>query len=343
MLKAWFQLMRPWSLTATFVPFFFALAVRFTRFPPDGWYGWGGRLYLAFASAALLQIACNLLNTYGDDKSGVDAVEGAYVSTPQIRDGLVRRSSVLKAAIAALVLGGALSVPLFIYEFGWEIRFNALAFAVGFVGFIGAVNYATLFRFKYRGLGVPFVFLLMGGIECAGFLFAGMPRICADFCWIWSISSACRAILWLVLLLVVIFVTTLPISCQVAAILHGNDMRDIHSDAAAGIKTMATRLGPEKALHLFRMLHILPYVFAGTLFLANSGYRIAMYGAPGYASLMQLLPFLAWPLTSAAIASAKRAYEASPEHPMWFGLERKSGAVHLVFGILWSISVAACS
>ncbi len=339
---AWFRLLRPWSLTATFVPFFFALAIRFKSFPPDSWYGWGGRLYLAFASAALLQIACNLLNTYGDDASGVDAVEGAYVSTPQIREGLVSRAGVLKAAVAAIVVGAVLSVPVFIYPFGWGYRFNVLAFAAGMIGFMGAINYATLFKFKYRGLGVPLVFLLMGWVECSGFIFAGIPRICADLADMWAMSPL-KATGWLAILLAMTFVSSLPISCQVAAILHGNDMRDIRSDAAAGIKTAATILGPRRALKLFKALHFAPYVFALLLFVANIIYLAATGFGFDLSTLAPLLPFLALPLTLSAVRSADRAYMADPSCPVWFGLERRSGAVHLVFGILWAISVASCS
>lgn len=342
MSKAWFQLLRPWSLTATFVPFFFALMVRFRSFPPDGWYGWGGRLYLAFLSAALLQIACNLLNTYGDDRSGVDSVDGAYVSTPQIKDGLVSRSAVLKAAVTAIVLGGIISLPVFIYPFGWVYRFNGLAFAAGMIGLAGAVNYATLFKFKYRGLGVPFVFLLMGWIECSGFIFAGIPRICADLVDTWSMSPL-KAVVWLAILFAMTFVSSLPISCQVAAILHGNDMRDIRSDAAAGIKTASTKLGPRRALKLFKALHFAPYFFSVTLFAANIIYLAVNFGEVSASALLPLLPFIALPLTLSAVKSADDAYKVNPESPAWFGLERKSGLVHLVFGMLWAISVASCS
>lgn len=282
------SLFRPWSLTATVVPFLTALAIL------HGGSVW--RSASAFIAAALLQTACNLLNTYGDWKSGVDAVPGTHVSTPHIQSGAIQARSVKNLANGCLALAAVLAAPLF---FPWNLKLCAIAA----IGFLGASNYATGFKFKYRALGVVFVFSLMGWLECAGFIYAISPGFELN---------------WPLFLL-----ATLPMDCLVAAILHGNDMRDIETDAAAGIKTLSTMLGFRRALGIYRLLHIVPYCTA-LLFAALLGGREAW---------LCLLPFLALPLTIRTLVRASHA-------PVKW-LERDTGLIHLVFSVLWLFALAA--
>jgi len=132
LVKTWFFLCRPWSVTATLVPALFALGL-VGRDPLFSW----GRWLLALAAAIPLQIACNLLNTWGDDRSGVDAVDGAVVTTPQLRDGLVTSRQVFLAAAGCLAATCALGLPLLFFRRYADIEINwgmALAAAIGFLG-----------------------------------------------------------------------------------------------------------------------------------------------------------------------------------------------------------------
>ena len=282
---SWVKLFRPWSLAATIVPFLVSTAI-VGKIEPF-------RAPLAVFAGAMLQFAVNLLNTWGDARSGVDDAEGAFVSTPQLKEGLVTAAQVRNAAIACLVLAACAGVPLF-FESG-AVKRPLVAIAA--IGMLGATNYATGLKFKYHGLGTVFVFFLMGYLEIAGFAYAISPdfRVAPQF-----------------------WVAGFPVSCLVAAILHGNDMRDISSDRAAGIKTLATVLGRKGSLALYFLLHLLP--FAATLFLALSR-RDAWF----------LLPLAAAPL---AVGTLWRAATLP-----WFGLERHSGLIHLLFGALWTISL----
>ena len=311
-LKTWFFLCRPWSVTATFVPALFALSLA-GRDPLFSW----GRWCLALTAALPLQIACNLLNTWGDDRSGVDAVEGAIVTTPQLRDGLVTSRQVFGAAAGCLALVCALGLPLLVFRRDAAWAFNWGVALAAAIGFLGATNYATGIKFKYRGLGVPFVFFLMGSIECFGFCAASVPRLVPPPD-----------------LLPTFLIFTLPINCLVAVIMHGNDMRDIATDTAAGICTTASRLGPRGALVLYAILHLFPVLFC----VAMCAVRLADAHRPP--AIPWLIPLLVLPLTARTLAKAIRVYRTNPPNPPWRGLERASGGIHCLFGILYALALS---
>ena len=322
--KTWFFLCRPWSVTATLVPALFAIGLA-GRDPLFSW----GRWCLALAAAIPLQIACNLLNTWGDDRSGVDAVEGAVVTTPQLRDGLVTSRQVFLAAAGCLAATCALGLPLLVFRRAADLSFNWGVALAAAIGFLGATNYATGFKFKYRGLGVPFVFFLMGSIECFGFYAASVPSLVPppDLLPAYGKMQLARTCAEFLLL-------TLPINCLVAVIMHGNDMRDIATDTAAGITTTASRLGPLGALVLYWILHLVPSLFCLT--------TCAVHLADAYRPpvLPWLIPLIVLPLTARTLAKATCVYRTAPTNPPWRGLERASGGIHCLFGILYALALA---
>ena len=169
-IRAWFLLFRPWSYTATLVPFLVVAAPLVSLIGKTSrviyWGHWAGGILVGL----FFQATVNLLNTWGDERSGVDDVPGAIRTTPQVHDGLVSMHAVLVAAAvcAGLACLGGLALCLFPapVEGGdttWKINWELLA--AGFIGFLGSTNYSTGFKFKYRGLGVPFVSFLMGPLE----------------------------------------------------------------------------------------------------------------------------------------------------------------------------------
>lgn len=322
-IRTWFFLCRPWSVTATFVPALFA----FGLVGSDPLFSCG-RWLLALVAAIPLQIACNLLNTWGDDRSGVDAVEGAVVTTPQLRDGLVTSRQVFLAAAGCLAATCALGFPLLFFRRYADIEVNwgmALAAAIGF---IGATNYATGFKFKYHGLGVPFVFFLMGSIECFGFYAASVPRLVPppDMLSAYAKMNLVRTCGEFLLL-------TLPINCLVAVIMHGNDMRDIATDSAAGICTTASRLGSLGALVLYWTLHLVPHVFCVTMCI------VRLMDSTHPPALPWLIPLFVLPLTARTLMKATGTYRAAPANPPWRKLERASGGIHCLFGVLYAIAL----
>lgn len=311
-MKTWISLLRPWSLTASAVPFVVALPVcmRSAR-------GWDGssplRWCIALAAALLLQTACNLLNTWGDWKSGLDSRPGAKASVPVLVEGKASPRAVLAAALAALAGSAALAAPL-LAACGSPAGFNAPLAAAAAAGFAGAANYATLLRFKYAGLGTPFVFFLMGPV-----FFVGVYSAAVDP------DAACS-----MPAMAGVAALSLPTACHVAAILHGNDMRDRKSDAAAGVRTLASRFGARGALAAYALLMAAPFAAAAA-------------AAAAFREPALLLPLLALPPAARAVRRAFREFRASRGDPEWRGFEREAGKTHFLFGVLEAAALfAAC-
>ena len=73
---------------------------------------------------------------------------------------------------------------------------------------------------EYRALGVPLVFVLMGPLMVVGTFFAVTGT--------WSATALAASV---------------PVGLLVAAILDGNEWRDINEDSRAGISTLSARIG----------------------------------------------------------------------------------------------------
>lgn len=304
MIKAWFFVFRPWSYTATLIPFLAALALT----PPTHGVA---RWWIGLISGVFFQSTVNLLNSWGDERSGVDRIPGAVCTTPQVQEGLISMRALLAAALSCAALAAVLGLALCLYHDGEGWRVSIPLLTAGFVGLLGATNYSTGIKFKYRGLGVPFVAFLMGPLE----MFAA---VC-----ILRPADAMSQISPLAIFL------SLPLASLVCIIMHGNDMRDIPTDRLAGIKTVASALGPRNALLLYWLCHLLPYAVCGMM--------IAGYGR------MFLLPFMALPLTRRTLVTATRTYFDRPENPKWIKLERASGGIYTVFGALYAIAIYAAT
>ena len=302
-IKAWFLIFRPWSFTATVIPFLIALAL----VPPTHGIA---RWWIGLASGFFFQATVNLLNTWGDERSGVDRVPGAICTTPQIQEGLISMRALLTVALLCAATAAALGTALCLYQEGGEWRVSFPLLAAGFIGLLGSTNYSTGIKFKYRGLGVPFVAFLMGPLEIFVAICILRP---ADAT---SLMTPLNALL------------SLPAAALVCIIMHGNDMRDIPTDRLAGIKTVATILGPRGAIILYWTCHLLPHLICAMM--------IGRYGT------MFLLPFMVLPLTRRTLTAATRTYLECPDNPQWRRLERASGGIYTVFGILYAIAIYSC-
>ena len=300
--KAWFFVFRPWSYTATLIPFIVALAMA----PPTHGIA---RWWIGLISGIFFQSTVNLLNSWGDERSGVDRVPGAIRTTPQVQEGIISMRMLLAVALFCAAVAAALGLALCLYRDGGEWRMSIPLLAAGFIGLLGSTNYSTGIRFKYLGLGVPFVAFLMGPLEM-------FVAIC-----ILRPADALTHVTPLAALL------SLPLASLVCIIMHGNDMRDIPTDRLAGIRTVASAFGPGNALVLYWICHLLPYAVCGML--------IAQYGR------IFLLPFMALPLTRRTLATATCTYLECPETPKWIRLERASGGIYTVFGTLYAIAIYA--
>jgi 1,4-dihydroxy-2-naphthoate octaprenyltransferase len=279
----WLHICRFWSLTASTVP----VAAGAALAACDGRFSWP-LLALTLLSGWLLQLATNLLNTYGDFLAGVDTAQN-LPTAPQLVTGVLQPPAVFRAGVGALALGAGAGLAAAALS-DWRLLWFAAA------GVAGAGLYTTGLRYKYLGLGLPLVMLLMGVLMATASHFAQT-----------------RTLTWAA------FVVSLPISCQVGAILHGNDLRDVESDRRAGIATSSLLLGPRAARPLFVALHVLPYLI------------VAAAVAARLLPLWALLPFLALPLSLGVSRDCLRGETRS--------LEGRSAGIHFLFGALLTLGL----
>ncbi|ABO24424.1 1,4-dihydroxy-2-naphthoate polyprenyltransferase [Shewanella loihica] len=223
-MNPWILATRPRTLPAAIGPILVgnALALSLTQF------SW----LIAATSmlcALLLQIAVNLANDYFDFKSGIDTEErlGPVRVT---QSGLLDPSKVRNAMIACLLLA-LLVGSLLIYHGGWPIAILAAASILGALGYSGGP-----YPLASHGLGEVAAFIFFGLVAVVGsyYLQAHDTSVAA-----WILGSA--------------------IGLFNAAVMLVNNTRDIPTDAKAGKRTLAVKIGEGQARVLYQALVYLPF------------------------------------------------------------------------------------
>lgn len=279
-LGAWIFAMRPWSLTASAVPVCLGTALAWQVGSLHG-----GLFVLVLLGGVALQVATNFMNTYGDFLSGVDTVESA-VTCPQLVTGQVTPHTMFRAGLVAFAVAVVAAVAL-AAAVGWPMLVYAL------LGMAGGYYYTNgRYPYKYHRLGPLFVFVLMGPL-----------MVCPAY-FVQTGSNSLTP-----------FFVSLSISCLVTAIMHGNDIRDISHDRAAGIRTLAMSLGRDASLRLFAWLYYGAYAV------------IAVGVAARVLPLLALLPVVLLPALRATLVAIRR-----DDCDVTF-LEGWAAKFHLQFGL----------
>lgn len=210
----WLEILRPFSFTASVVPVATggALALLHSRFA-------AGLFALALLASVLLQAGTNIVNEIYDVRQGVDSIVSPRVSHAIVK-GRIREKPAFALAVVAFGTAALLGAVMAL-ERGWPV------IALGIVGLVGGAGYtAPPLQYKFRALGPPLVFFLMGPLMVIGTYYVTSGR----FGWDAAVAS-------------------IPVGLLVTAILHGNEWRDISEDARAGISTLSIRFG-RRAAHL---------------------------------------------------------------------------------------------
>jgi 1,4-dihydroxy-2-naphthoate octaprenyltransferase len=170
--------------------------------------------------------------------------------------------------------------------------------ALGLIGLVGGWGYtAPPLEYKNHALGVPIVFLLMGPLMVEGAYFAVSGQ--------WSATA---------------LVLSIPVGLLVAAILHGNEWRDIREDTRAGISTMSARIGRRWAHYGYVALVLGAYMALAIAVIARA--------LPAWSLLAILsLPFLAQVIRSAELGASGQARAISM-------IDMQTARLHLAFGSL---------
>jgi 1,4-dihydroxy-2-naphthoate octaprenyltransferase len=177
-----------------------------------------------FAVALLLQITANLANDLSDFRKGADTPD----RTGPIRvaaAGLVTERQ-LEVAIG-LTIGLAGLVGLWLTLIGGPILL-----VIGALAIVAALAYTGgPWPYGYRGLGEVFVFVFFGLVATLGTLYTQARTI--------TLVGLLGAV---------------GVGALASAVLVTNNLRDIPSDAAAGKRTLAVRLGDRGTRILYAAL-----------------------------------------------------------------------------------------
>ena len=293
-LGAWYEIVRPFSFTASTVPVAAAgaLAAVDTRFHWSLFLG-------AFFGALLLHIGTNVVNEIYDVRKGIDSITSPRASHALLKGRLTEREA-FALAIAAFLAATAIGIWL-IVERGWVVA------VLGLIGLVGGIGYTSPpLAYKFRALGLPLVFLLMGPLMVIGTYYV----VSGTFDWKTVAVS-------------------IPVGLLVAAILHGNEWRDISEDARAGIVTFSIRVG-RKAAHI------------GYVSLVVGAYMaLAMAVAAKALPPLSLLAMLSLPLLVRAIRASELG--AGGQQRAIAKIDLETAQLHAAFGALLVLGLAAAA
>jgi 1,4-dihydroxy-2-naphthoate octaprenyltransferase len=287
---ALWEILRPFAYTASVIPVLAGGALAAV----DGRFVWLPFL-AALLGAVLLHSGTNIVNEIYDVRQGIDTITSPRASHALVKGRLTERSAFV-AAIVSFALAVLVGVYLVL------LRGPAILL-LGLLGLVGGFGYtAPPLQYKYRALGVPLVFLLMGPLMVAGTYFAVTG--------VWSLQA---------------IVLSVPVGLLVAAILHGNEWRDIGEDTRAGIVTLSSRLGKEWAHYGYVALVLGAYI---TLGLAVA-FRLL---PPATLVAILSLPLLAQVVRSAELGATGQARAIAM-------IDLQTARLHLAFGALLVLGI----
>ncbi len=175
-------------------------------------------LFLATLGSALaIQLATNFFNDAIDAQKGTDT-QDRLGPTRVTASGLLSSKTVYAIAALFIMLAGLCAIPLVLTR-GWPIL------AIGIPSLFLAYGYTGgPFPLAYLGLGELFVVLFFGVIAVAGSAFVQSGLYLPPALWL-----------------------GITVGCLSAVLISINNLRDIEEDTQANKRTLAVRLGPEKA------------------------------------------------------------------------------------------------
>jgi 1,4-dihydroxy-2-naphthoate octaprenyltransferase len=224
--QVWWQMTRPHTLTAAFVPVLLGTALALK----SGKIHFG--LFIAMLIASLLiQAATNMFNEYFDYKRGLDNEHSVGIGGTIVRDG-IKPKTVMTLAFSFYGIALLLGIYICANSSWWLALIGLICMAVGYF---------------YTGGPVPIAYTPFGEVF-AGF-FMGMLIILISF-FIQTGTVDSTSIL-----------VSIPSMVLVGEILLANNIRDLDNDKENGRKTLAILLGKKKAINLLAGMFIFSYLW----------------------------------------------------------------------------------
>ncbi|MGI8683616.1 MAG: 1,4-dihydroxy-2-naphthoate polyprenyltransferase [Acidimicrobiales bacterium] len=207
MTSRWVIGARPRTLPAAVVPVLVGTAVASSQ---GGIIVW--RALAAMVVSVAIQVATNYANDYSDGVRGTDDVRVG--PTRLVAGGLAPAKAVKRAAFGAFGVAGLFGLALTIAVGPELLVVGAASLAAGWFYTGGSRPYG------YVGLGEVAVFVFFGEVATVGSAYVHLEHVSG------------LAVL-----------ASVPVGLLATALLVVNNLRDIPTDAAAGKRTLAVRLG----------------------------------------------------------------------------------------------------
>jgi 1,4-dihydroxy-2-naphthoate octaprenyltransferase len=250
-----------------------------------------GRALLAAVVALALQVGVNYANDYSDGVRGTDV--GRVGPMRLTASGAAKPSHVKAAAFAAFGVAALAGLALVALSRQWWLL------AVGAAAILAAWFYTGGRRpYGYRGLGEVGVFVFFGLVATLGTTYTQAGRLP----WTAYLGAVGTGLL----------------AC---ALLMANNLRDIPTDALAGKRTLAVRLGDRRARIAYALCVVVPLALA----------LVCAFAAP-WALLVSLVA-----LPAATLVVGVRAGARGPALvPILAG----TGMLQLGYGVLLGLGLA---
>ncbi|WP_405100457.1 1,4-dihydroxy-2-naphthoate polyprenyltransferase [Oceanobacillus sp. FSL H7-0719] len=222
----WWRLMRPHTLTASFIPVFVGTMLAYQ----DGKINW--LLFIAMLVASMLiQAATNMFNEYYDFVLGLDTDESVGIGGTIIRDG-VKPKTIRNLAFLFYGISLLLGIYICIASSWWIAVVGLICMAIGYLYTGGPVP------ISYTPFGELFSGVLMGTVIIGITYFIQTATVTAEVIWV-----------------------SVPLTIFIGSLNLANNIRDRDGDKVGGRKTIAVLIGREKAITLLASLFILAYAW----------------------------------------------------------------------------------
>lgn len=223
-LHIWWRLLRPHTLTASFVPVFVGTMLAWID----------GHLHVLLLAAMLLasiliQSATNMFNEYYDFVGGIDTEHSVGIGGTIVRDGISPKT-VLNLALIFYGISILLGIYICIASSWWIAVIGLICMAFGYLYTGGP------FPISRTPFGELFAGFFMGTVIIGISYFIQSGTLHADIIYI-----------------------SIPVAILIGCLNFANNIRDHDGDKENGRKTLAILLGQKRAIFLLSILFILSY------------------------------------------------------------------------------------
>lgn len=223
-LHVWWRMIRPHTLTASFVPVFIGTMAAYVT-NDISWL-----LFLAMLVASMLiQTATNLFNEYYDYKRGLDTEESVGIGGSIVRDG-IKPKTIKNLAIILYIVSLFLGIYICMESSWWIAVVGVACMAMGYL---------------YTGGPLPISYTPFG--EIASGLLMGSVIIWISF--FIQTGFLNNTIIWI----------SFPTLIFIGSINLANNIRDRDGDEKGGRKTLPVLIGREKAITLMAVFFFIAF------------------------------------------------------------------------------------